>query len=378
MTGADRAPGAQARVTVVWQPDPGASAEDIADVRALPDRKVLDVVVALKVSSQSPAQPSDSGAVRICQRSACEFAVHVRGQDWATARKQCADIVLALIAHLRGMAYLRCTVASAAVACTKSVLLAEAPTGPGTGPLRLRGSHVLVDASSSTTVTAHIVAAGTLLREATVTVEAVPVGAVVLVRADPDSYMSPKAILPHLHARRGTPTAQLDAATTGPGGARLCALLDSATEAHLRSLSVAILSACVDAARLFDWAHSGKLIALIGPAPAQYPPAALAQVQVMQHLAAQVYGRLDPEHAIAWTTEELGEAAQAIRRRESPARIAEELGQLHNWVLCLANIAGVDLAACTDSALQHEARRQLSKHGGLRPYRSAPPFRTVS
>lgn len=380
MTGADRGPETRARVTVVWEPEPGVSAADIAAVRALPVLEVLDVGVALGVSLLSPPLPWEgAGLARICRRSADEFAVFVRGRDWATASKHIADLVLALIAHLRGMVYLRCTVASAAAACTRSVLLAEVSTGPGTGagPLRLRGSHVLVDASSSTTVTAHVVAAGTLLREAVVTVESVPVGAVALVRADPDSYLSPKMILPHLHARRGAPTARFSAAATGPGGAWLCAHLDSAAEAHLRSLSVAVPSACVDAARLFDWAHSGDLTALIGPAPAQYPAQALAQVQVMQRLAAQVYGRLGPEHAVAWSAEELGEVAQAIRRRESPARIAEELGQLFNWALCLANIAGVDLAACVDNAMQHEARRQLAKHGGLRPYRSAP-FRAAS
>jgi NTP pyrophosphatase (non-canonical NTP hydrolase) len=81
-----------------------------------------------------------------------------------------------------------------------------------------------------------------------------------------------------------------------------------------------------------------------------------------------VYGRLEADRAIAWFTEELGELAQAIRRREGIARQSEEIGQLFSWVLCLANICEVDLARSARAALWHEAMRQVTKYGELRPY----------
>lgn len=66
--------------------------------------------------------------------------------------------------------------------------------------------------------------------------------------------------------------------------------------------------------------------------------------------------------------EELGELAQAVRRGEDPARLHEEVGQLTAWMLCLANILGVDLAAAVQSATAEEIERQLGKYGRLMPY----------
>jgi MazG-like nucleotide pyrophosphohydrolase family protein len=56
----------------------------------------------------------------------------------------------------------------------------------------------------------------------------------------------------------------------------------------------------------------------------------------LQESALGIYGRLEPDRALVWTTEELGELAQAVRRAEGPARMEEELGQLRAWMLCLA------------------------------------------
>ena len=83
-----------------------------------------------------------------------------------------------------------------------------------------------------------------------------------------------------------------------------------------------------------------------------------------------VYGRLEPDRALVWTLEELGELAQAVRRGEGRARLEEELGQLTAWMLCLANILDVDLAAAVESAIREEIDRQLAKYGRLTPYRS--------
>ena len=83
-----------------------------------------------------------------------------------------------------------------------------------------------------------------------------------------------------------------------------------------------------------------------------------------------IYGRLEPDRALVWTVEELGELAQAVRRSEGRARLEEELGQLTAWMLCLANILDVDLAAAVESAIREEIERQLAKYGRLKPYRA--------
>jgi NTP pyrophosphatase (non-canonical NTP hydrolase) len=95
---------------------------------------------------------------------------------------------------------------------------------------------------------------------------------------------------------------------------------------------------------------------------------ALTALRGLQRSALAVYGRLEPDRALVWTVEELGELAQAVRRSEGQARLAEELGQLTAWMLCLANILDVDLAAAVESAISEEIDRQLAKHGRLKPY----------
>ncbi|HVB41195.1 MAG TPA: MazG nucleotide pyrophosphohydrolase domain-containing protein [Streptosporangiaceae bacterium] len=97
-------------------------------------------------------------------------------------------------------------------------------------------------------------------------------------------------------------------------------------------------------------------------------PAALPAVRGLQHCALAVYGRLEPERALNWTLEELGELAQAVRRHEGRDRVHEELGQLTAWMLCLANILGADLADAIESAISEEIDRQLAKYGKLTPY----------
>lgn len=88
----------------------------------------------------------------------------------------------------------------------------------------------------------------------------------------------------------------------------------------------------------------------------------------LQHQALHLYGRLEPERALSWFLEELGELAQAMRRRESSARIEEELGQVTAWCLCMANIGRVDLVRSLSRAMHEEYDRQFRKYGALQPY----------
>ena len=96
--------------------------------------------------------------------------------------------------------------------------------------------------------------------------------------------------------------------------------------------------------------------------------ATLPSVGRLQRAALGIYGRLEPDRALVWTVEDLGELAQAVRRQEGRARLEEELGQLTAWMLCLANILDVDLAAAVELAIREEIERQLAKYGRLTPY----------
>lgn len=94
----------------------------------------------------------------------------------------------------------------------------------------------------------------------------------------------------------------------------------------------------------------------------------LAALRSLQCSALAVYGLLEPERALNWTLEELGELAQVVRRGEGRGRVEEELGQLTAWMLCLANILGVDLATAVEAAIGEEIDRQIAKYGKLTPY----------
>jgi len=97
---------------------------------------------------------------------------------------------------------------------------------------------------------------------------------------------------------------------------------------------------------------------------------ALPGLRALQRTALGIYGRLEPDRALVWTVEELGELAQAVRRGEDRGRLEEELGQLTAWMLCLANILDVDITAAVGSAIREEIERQLAKYGKLKPYQA--------
>jgi NTP pyrophosphatase (non-canonical NTP hydrolase) len=132
--------------------------------------------------------------------------------------------------------------------------------------------------------------------------------------------------------------------------------------------------------RLAQAGHSGEVGARSDRGTAEQEiqltvQAALPSLSDLQRAALELYGRLEPDRALVWTVEELGELAQAVRRNESRARLEEELGQLTAWMLCLANILDVDLAAAVESAIQEEIERQLAKYGKLTPYSCGSAFR---
>jgi NTP pyrophosphatase (non-canonical NTP hydrolase) len=130
-------------------------------------------------------------------------------------------------------------------------------------------------------------------------------------------------------------------------------LVASALRAARRTLPAVASSLPLDAAGAAEYLD-------IGPA--------LDGLRDLQHKARRLYGELEPERALSWFLEELGELAQAVRRAEPSVRIEEELGQVAAWCLCMANITRVDLGTSLSRALHEEHGRQLRKYGELRPY----------
>ncbi|WP_225732656.1 MazG nucleotide pyrophosphohydrolase domain-containing protein [Nocardia sp. JCM 34519] len=345
-------------------PDADADAGDIAEVQNLSAITVLGVRVSTEVVVATSVH--DAGVA--LHRTGDGFTLFVPGSSWRQARGHGTEILLALIARCTAMLYLKCHIVQSA-AGTGLLVIDHADTTLRSGP----GADVLVDANS-VRPTAHIVDPARLWKGEEP--EPVTVAAIALRGDEVATHVPPKLALPQLRTRLGVPTARLARLCAGPGALQILADLDAAIDTQLLGLATAIPAICTDTAGLADWARHGDLDALVEALPMAYSPIALDGLRALQATAGQVYGRLEPDPAMVWTLEELGEVAQAVRRRENPARIGQELGQLLNWALCLANICELDLADHAARTLAHEVGRQLSVHGALHPYQSQP-FRAV-
>ncbi len=149
-------------------------------------------------------------------------------------------------------------------------------------------------------------------------------------------------------------------------------LLQDVEDLHERRTVAARRAAALPYYRL-GAPHPPIGVADLPSALVDYSAGQLNALREMQRIAASVYGRLEIDRALNWTLEELGEVAQALRRHEGDTRVAEELGQLFSWVLCLANITGIDLARAARFAFQQETMRQNAKYGQLHPYQAVTP-----
>uniref|UniRef100_UPI0024581ED9 MazG nucleotide pyrophosphohydrolase domain-containing protein n=1 Tax=Nocardia asiatica TaxID=209252 RepID=UPI0024581ED9 len=207
-------------------------------------------------------------------------------------------------------------------------------------------------------------------------------------------YLDPKAASAYIGSRLFT----LDALIAAQNGALIFSTLRRLDHLGIHQLIAGVPAFHVPRELL----RAGQELPDLPRAPAGYSEDTLEAIRSMQLRASAVYGYSEPDRAIVWALEEMGELAQAIRRRESPSRITEEIGQLFNWLLCLANICEVDLAtaggarrraaggkppAPTNARGPPRARgprggapgegfRQLTTHGGLRPRTRSEPFRS--
>jgi NTP pyrophosphatase (non-canonical NTP hydrolase) len=80
----------------------------------------------------------------------------------------------------------------------------------------------------------------------------------------------------------------------------------------------------------------------------------------------QIFGKYDLEKSLIWLFEEMGEVVAAIRKGHSKTEISGEIGDLCTWIINLANILGIDLAASLNSTLHKEYKRQIGKYGRLK------------
>jgi NTP pyrophosphatase (non-canonical NTP hydrolase) len=63
-----------------------------------------------------------------------------------------------------------------------------------------------------------------------------------------------------------------------------------------------------------------------------------------------------PDRAFLWLSEELGEAARIIRRKDA-ARYKDAIGDMTMWMITLSRLLGIELA----DALQHSVRQLVAK-----------------
>lgn len=89
-------------------------------------------------------------------------------------------------------------------------------------------------------------------------------------------------------------------------------------------------------------------------------------VEEVQGVALEIYGRYDLEKSMLWMTEEFGEFFKAIRKGEGNDRIAEEMGDLLAWILCIGNILDINVSDAIEMTMKKEINRQLKEYHKLK------------
>ncbi|MCU1644043.1 MAG: hypothetical protein JWN03_4318 [Nocardia sp.] len=361
------------RVIVQWLPVPSPTDETDIAVLGLDGgtRVPVGTLFGLDIVVETTPDPTPTGpAVTVRHTADDDFVVTVRAATWDSACALATAPVFAVLAWMSGRLYLQGSLLHT-THHGDAVLLLEDPDPAAwrMGPSAVSGPHVLVDARQ-VPATAVALAPDALWQSPITTSAICPVGAVAVVNGDARRFMPAKMLRPYLAGCLGVSDRRWARMIRGTGAGPLLATIDSVQRTHIDALMSGAAAVSADLDQLQEWVGHGDVQMLIGTPPIRYSAAALAGVRAMQDTALQVYGRYRPEGAFVWTVEELGELAAAIRRGESPARLSEELGQLFNWLLCLANIEGVDLAVSSSHALEREGRRQMASHGRLRPSRA--------
>jgi NTP pyrophosphatase (non-canonical NTP hydrolase) len=86
----------------------------------------------------------------------------------------------------------------------------------------------------------------------------------------------------------------------------------------------------------------------------------------IQDLSLELYGRYDLDKSLLWFVEEVGELIAAIRKGKERSEVVGELGDAFAWLVCLSNILDIDLKEALQITMDKEAARQMRVYGRLK------------
>ena len=92
----------------------------------------------------------------------------------------------------------------------------------------------------------------------------------------------------------------------------------------------------------------------------------LKNIDEIQNLMVNVYGKYDHNLSMLWMTEELGEVVAAIRKGLPEHEVTEELGDLIVWIFNIGNILNIKIEDAMRISMEKEVNRQLKKYGKIK------------
>ena len=92
----------------------------------------------------------------------------------------------------------------------------------------------------------------------------------------------------------------------------------------------------------------------------------LKNIDEIQNLMVNIYGKYDLNLSMLWMTEELGEVVAAIRKGFPEHEVTEELGDLIVWIFNIGNILNIKIEDAMRISMEKEVNRQLKKYGKIK------------
>ena len=92
----------------------------------------------------------------------------------------------------------------------------------------------------------------------------------------------------------------------------------------------------------------------------------LKNIDEIQNLMVNIYGKYDLNLSMLWMTEELGEVVAAIRKGLPEHEVTEELGDLIVWIFNIGNILNIKIEDAMRISMEKEVNRQLKKYGKIK------------
>lgn len=100
--------------------------------------------------------------------------------------------------------------------------------------------------------------------------------------------------------------------------------------------------------------------------PFRYVSEAPSNLTILQKEAREVFGEYDLDKSLVWMTEEFGEVIKAVHKGRPTEEIAEEIGDLLSWIICIANHFGIDVSHALRLTMNKEINRQYQEYGSLK------------